>query len=305
MSKQKKTLAGALNYWQSADLNSRSYIMYRDWILSMAIKRYKWIGLPDTCDIRYLEWTLATQGQATIAYSDQIGAWVSTQATSGPINLYDNPTSWESIGNNGWRLKCTPSNAVIVYDNTLRYPIWNQIDLWAQRLAEYDRVLDMNLQQLKVPWIATAPQEKQLDMINIIKQAQGGEPAILGLKGIEDIKIDLMMTPVEFRGNDIQEAKAKQWREIYTFLGINNIDYKGERMIEAEVMSSESPIDIRALDGLEARREAAEYLNKTFGLDVHVYFNKDNESENYNLMQNIGDMADQEILEVNENVNGA
>lgn len=304
MGKNKKTLKGALNFWQSSDLNSRTYIMYRDWILAMAIKRYKWTGLPDTCDVRYLEWTLATQGQATIAYSEDLAAWVSTQATSGPINLYDNPTTWESVGNNGWRLKVSPTSGVIVYDNTLRYPIWNQIDLWAMRLAEYDRVLDMNLQQLKTPWIATAPQERQLDLVNVIKQAQGGEPAVLGLRGIEDIKVDLLTTPVDFIGNDIQEAKARLWREVYTFLGINNIDYKGERMIEAEVLSTEQPVDIRALDGLEARREAANYLNQMFDMDVHVYFNKDNDTDNYNLVHNIGELADKELMEDAEDNRG-
>lgn len=286
------------HYWQSSLINSMSYQLYRDWILSLAMMRYRWTGLPASCDSRYLEWVLAYEGCATIARpTEGLQQWVSTKATSGKLNIYDNPTEWESTGNNGWNFHVTPLNGVLVWDNRLRFPIWNQIHLWALRLAEFDRVLDINLQQQKVPWVLTGPQEKVLDMTNIIKQAMGGEPAILGIKGIENIGINLLTTPVDFKGEELQEAKNRVWNEIYTFLGINNVDRKQERMIEAEVKNSDDPTDIRALDGLTCRRDAANYLNKTFGLDIKVYWNQDLESMNFNFEHNLEKLNDAKSVE--------
>lgn len=284
--RRKKKMNYQDHYWQSAALNSREYFMYQQWILSLCMNRFRWEGLPDTCDERYLEFILATQGSATIALAPDINVWVSTQCTGGIPNIYDDPTTWQSIGTNGWCFDCSPLNGVIVWDNVQRFPIWNNIEIWARRLADYDRTLDLNLAHQKVPWVFSAPQEKVLDVTNILKQALGGEPAVLGYDSISNVKVDLLTQPVEFKGEEIQSSKAKVWNEIYTFLGIQNVDRKAERMVEAEVAANDEPTNIRALDGLNCRRRAADYLNKTFGLDIHVYWNYDNESDAYNLWNN-------------------
>lgn len=289
----KKKTGLAEHYWQSSLLNSVTYQMYRNWILSLAVNRFRWVGLPTTCDERYLETTLALEGVATIARpADSLDAWVSTRATSGRLNIYDNPTTWQSTGNNGWNFEVTPANGVLVWDNRLRYPNYDFVHTYAMRLAEYDRVLDINLQQQKVPWLVSGPQDKKFDMINLLKQALGGEPAVIGIKGIETIDWSVLPLEVDFKGEEIQMAKQRTWNEIYTFLGIPNVDRKAERMIEAEVKNNDDPTDLRALDGLTARREAANYLNETFGLDIAVYWNKDLESSNFNFMANMKEQAE-------------
>lgn len=285
-----KKCGGSEAYWQSSLLNSSSYMMYRDWILSLAMLRYRWVNLPKTCDARYLEWTLAMEGCATIC-STELG-WVSTKATSGTLNVYDNPTHWQSTGNNGWYAEVDPSTGVLVWDNMLRRPIWNNIHLWSLRLSEYDRVLDVNLQQQKIPWIMTGPQEKTFDMTNIMKQAVGGEPAVIGLRGIDSIDVNLLTTAVEFKGDALYSAKQRLWNEIYSYLGIKSVDEKAERMIEAEVQNSDDPTEIRALDGLRCRREAARYLNEHFGLNVQVYWNRDLESSDWNFLHDLRQQAE-------------
>ena len=279
-------------YWQSALKNRREVQLYRDWILDLALQRYEWINLPATCDARYLEWVLTTQGVATIANVDPLG-WISTQAAvSGTPNIYDNPTSWESIGNNGHHANVTPNNGVLVWSNYLRFPEWNFIDIYANRLARCDLALEQNLVQQSIPWVMVGPYERQADMINMIKQAAGGEPAVIGLKSINEIDIELMATPVECKADDLQSAKARIWNEIYNFLGIDNLERKAERMIEDEVNANNDPVQNRLLDGLSARRQAVEVLNERFGLDIDVVKKQDNASANYNIMHNIADYYD-------------
>lgn len=282
--------AGAY-YWQSALKNRREVQLYRDWIINLAMQRYKWVGLPATCDERYLEFILVTQGVATIANVDPLG-WISTQAAlSGYPNIYDNPTNWESIGNNGHHANVTPANGVLVWSNYLRFPEYNFIDIYANRLARYDIAMEANLVQQSIPWIIKGPYEREQDMIQMVKQAAGGEPAVIGLKGISDIDIELMATNVECKAEQLQNAKARTWSEVYTFLGIDNLDRKGERMIEDEVNANNDPVDKRFLDGLSARRQAAEILNERFGLDIEVVKKSDNASVNYNVLHNMENFA--------------
>lgn len=277
-------------YWQTAIKNRREVQLYRDWILNLMMQRYEWINLPETCDARYLEFTLALQGVATICYVEPLG-WISTQAaTSGQPNIYDNPISWDSIGNNGHHARVTPNNGVLVYSNTLRFPEWNFVDIYATRLAHYDVALETNLVQQQIPWIITCPYERQQDAIQVIKQAAGGEPAIIGLKSMDQLGFELLTTPVDFKADKIQDAKARTWNEVYTFLGIDNLDRKGERMIEDEVNANNDPVDKRFLDGLSARKQAADKLNERFGLEVDVVEKQPNSSDNYNMLHNLDDL---------------
>lgn len=65
--RRKKHGKNDARYWQSAAYNQELALIYEDWLMGLALSRFRWEGLPDTCDARYLEWTLMTNGVATIA----------------------------------------------------------------------------------------------------------------------------------------------------------------------------------------------------------------------------------------------
>ena len=72
MSKSKRKhyekMPGSDVYFQSAAFNIRVYEMYRQWLISLALNRFKWLNLPASCDERYLEWCLFFNGMATLAH---------------------------------------------------------------------------------------------------------------------------------------------------------------------------------------------------------------------------------------------
>lgn len=287
---------GGANSWQNASLNRRTYIMFRDWIMSLAIMRYHWLNLPDSCDARYLEWTLLTQGVATISKAEvgldgerSVPVWTSTQAaTLSPPNIYDNYTRWDSFGNNGWRYPVNPENGVLVWDNRLRYPVYNQIDLYARKLAKASRVLDANLQQQMVTKVVTVPQEKQNDLLQVVKQNSGGEPYVLGIDGLmKDMRVEVLGMETPFIGENLQTVLENLWKEVYTFLGIENVVRKTERMLVDEIHSLNAPTGMRRLDGLQCRKDACEELNRKFGLDVDVVWFEDTGNMNFNFMENL------------------
>lgn len=268
-------------FWQSAWMNDQAFLFYRMWILSLAVNRYRWIGLPETCDARYLEETLALFGVATISTPRDASLWTSTQAVvDGSPNIYNTPRKWRSFGVDGFGYECDASNAVLVYATQLRSPFpTGMVDMFARRLADYDRAADINLQQQKRPWIITAPQEKVHDLVQIYKQASGGEPAILGMRGLaSEVDVQALGTPVPLILSELDEGKMRLWNDVYRFLGIENLTFKAERRVEDEVRSEDMPTSIMALDGLNARRAAADILNARHGMNVSVVWNHDNET---------------------------
>ena len=304
MSKRRDGRNGLLwgndTYWASAAYNTRLFQMYRQQIIELAMSRFRWVNMPATIDPRYLEWTLLTQGVATIAYPrTQKGTFYSTQvAYAAPPNVYDNPTRWVSVGNNGWRFNASPRTGVLVWDNQFRVPIIDWFDIWAREHVDIMRTMQMNRMHQKIPYVFKGPQEKRLDMVNLYKQVAGGEPAVLATNGIEAIDMDVLKTDVPYLGAELYTALENQWNEIYMGLGIPNLPFKQERQIEDEVKSQTAPSSLMALNPLDARRTALEYLKRRFpdyiDADAEVVWNQDNRSDNFNYLNNLPEREESE-----------
>lgn len=280
------------NYWQSNAYNQQLFIAFRTQIINLALTRFKWVNLPATCDARFIEWTLLFNGIATIAKPKNKNAWYSTQATiNGHINVYDNPVSWKSFGNNGWMFDVTPQNGVLVYDNLARQPIMPILDIYARDLVDIMRTKQLNRQHQKMPFILTGSQDQKLDMTNLYKQIDGGEPAIIATDALNTIEFKALNTGVNYLGEQLQNELNNVWRLIYTVLGIENIPLKSERQVENEVNINAEPADKHALSPLMARREACKRLNNRFEPfltePISVVWREDVLSNNYNYVTSI------------------
>lgn len=295
---KRKRTTGNEQFWQSYAINQETELMYRDWILSLALNRFKWVNLPETCDERYLEWCLLFNGVASIAHPRKKlkDYFFSTQATQiGEFNVYDNPTKWRSFGNNNWGYECNWSNGVLVYDNRMRRSLLPSIELFSKRLANIERTIDMNVFQQRRPYILTAPQERVNDLSNMAKQLSGFEPMILGYDSLVSdygVKAEVLPLEVPFIAEQLQTVEQNIWRDIYRLLGIESIHEKGDRLITSEVNALSQPSELMALDPLNARREAADKLNARFGLNIKVVWNEDFISDNYNYVNNVKQQAE-------------
>lgn len=292
MSKNKGNKFFRSNYWQTSGYNQALFQAFRTQIINLALTRFKWINLPATCDARFLEWTLLFNGLATIAKPKDKNAWYSTQATiDGHINVYDNPISWDSFGNNGWRFNVTPQNGILIYDNLSRQPIMPLLDIYARDLVDIMRTKQLNRQHQKIPFILTGSQDQKLDMTNLYKQVDGGEPAIIATDALNTIEFKALNTGVAYLGEQLQNELNNVWHLIYTVLGIKNIPFKTERQIKEEVNIVSEPSEMQSLSPLIARREACDRLNARFEPfltePISVVWREDNLTDNYNYMANI------------------
>lgn len=281
------------NFLQTDVMNNRIYLYYIDLMTKLAMMRFRWIGLPPTCDERFLEWCLVTQGVATIAFpKKQKGIFYSTQAvTDGRLNVYNMPTRWRSYGNNGWNFFVDNSNGVLIYDNSTRYSIYEGIELYANELTHVRITKRLNRLHQQIPYILTGPQEKRQDMMNMFKDIATGEPAIIGVNEMQNIQVNSIDTQVKFLGEELSQEETNIWNQVFTMLGIENTTFKAERMTEDEIRARKSPSMLIAMSSLTERRKAAEKLNERFGKylteEIKVEMRQDNESDNWNLLHNI------------------
>lgn len=287
---QQRTRWNVDRYWQTAAYNENLRGMLFDDIMQLALSRFKWVDLPETCDEWYLEWCLVHDGCATIAQPpSHQGTFLSlTAVTQDAPNMYNRPKRWRALGATGrTNFEVTPANGVYVYDNKTRYPLVNKISMWSRELSDIIRVKQINRYHMRMPVIMTGASERTFDMQNIVKQMGQGEPVIIGTDGLDSIDVKVWNTDIDFIGDQLQAEYENTWNNIYRMLGIRNLPFKSERRIEDEVLSDRKPSELSALASLECRRDAVEKLNRRFGLDVKVVLNSDLQSQNYDVMHSL------------------
>lgn len=285
------------NFWQSANYNERSYYKNLSMLLSVAMNRFRWIGLPETCDARYLETQLHRNGIATLCHPENMpDVWQTLIASPyGAFDSYGVPIKWRATGYNETNYDVTRKTGELCFYNYSRSNPWNALEIYARKLTHYERTEDMNLSHQHKPWILTCKPELRQQLVNLYKQIDGGEPAILGTSTeFADMveQITAIDTHVELVTEDLARSKQNVWAEAMTFLGVPHLAFeKGERMIEDEARANTAPTEIMLLDCLQARRDFCEKVNSRFGLEISCVFNVDLESYNFNYLGNVEAMA--------------
>ena len=278
-------------YWGGLSYNERLFNAYLNQVMQMAISRFEWRGLPSTVDQIFLERMLLCYGQATIARpkkGERSGFWYAARvATDGPLNVYDRPSKWVAYARDILRFKVTPLNGVLVYDNVNHLPIMDSLELAVRELVDIQKTKQVNRFHQKVPYILMTDQDTELSGENLLLNIMAGEPATVARRAIQTIEPYTLDTKVPYLGTELTAAEQNVWNRIYTLLGIANVTYKSERMIEDEVRTMSEPASMMSLSGLLERRRAADMLSNLTGQEVSVIWRCDNLSENVNAMENV------------------
>lgn len=273
--------------WQSAYMNDKQFNYYYEQLEQMACAIYRWENLPPAIDVRFLELTLFNRGMALFFWDEEYANYFATQgAPSGHYNMYNNPLEYIAFGANGFHRNLEAKDCVPIWNNYLRRPDINAMQIYARRLADIDRTIDVNLAQQKTPIIVSTPESQRLTVQNLMKQVSGGEPIIIGNDGLMDsIGIDYINIDVPYNVDKLLESKQQVWSEIMTYFGIENTNIaKAERVQAAEVKANNGQINANRLIRLNCRREACKQINMRYGLDVWVDYNIDISSSVYNAL---------------------
>ncbi len=271
MARRKKTF-----FEESALLNNRTYLQYIEHLTELSISMFEYLNLPDTVDWRFLELTLFEKGQALWFKDEVMGNIVTMFASNGPFNIYRIPINRHAYAVNGYQNDLNKDNSVIIYNNLIRTNSILDVKMYARRLYNLDRAIDVNANAQKTPVMIVCDQEQRLTMMNLYKEFDGNAPVIFGDKALDLSALKVLKTDAPYVADKLFELKNQTWNEALTRLGISNVSFqKKERMVTDEVLRSQGGTVASRYSRLESRRQAINEINKMFGLDIEVNYRED------------------------------
>lgn len=290
------------NFWESAVMNNATYIQYYNRLIELSIAMFDWTGLPDTIDPRFLELTLFKYGQAVFFEDEVMGYLALTNAVQGGFDVYGYPVASRAYSPyNNYQKNLTLDDSVIIYNNYLRTPSSLDVEVFAKRLYNLDRVIDVNANAQKTPVLIKCAETQRLTMKNLYKEFDGNSPVIFGDNGLNDANFTVLSTEAPYVADRIYQLKTQIWNEALTYLGISNINVqKKERLITDEVSRNMGGVIASRYSRLNARQNACEKINKMFGLNVWCEYRDDYRELDEDL-EDVNEDDDEQKPEVKEN----
>jgi vacuolar-type H+-ATPase subunit F/Vma7 len=283
--------------WQQSARNFRTYAMWWQLFYTAATTSFTWEGLPPEIDTRYLELVLFMNGSIAVTKrvpdADQLPLFVAARFTQqGNGDIYGNPNTIQMTTPNGiqWRrhlnvwVKETANqyarkseimqpDAVAIYDNLQRTPLFDAIDLACSRLAEIDLTIDQNMRSQRVPFIINVPEEGKKNAEAMFNKIDSGEPALyLSPLASSSIGIQVFQSGINYVVDKMLNDQLKIVSQVYTLLGIDNnaAAEKKERVQTAETLANNEQFMMQRQSRQRARDLACQRLSEVFGIQAHA-----------------------------------
>lgn len=260
--------------------NGATYVQYYNRLMELSMSMFEWKNLPDTVDERYLELGLFSSGCMVFFKDDVIGELALNMTCHGGFDIYGEPTSRRAYSRyNRFQTTLNKDNSVIIWNNMLRTNSALDVQMFAYRLYNLDRIVDINANAQKTPVLITCDEKQKLTMKNLYMQYEGNYPVIFGDSNLDIKSLSVLKTDAPFVSDKIYDLKIKIWNEALTYLGISNINTtKKERMITDEVIRNQGGTIASRYSRLESRRRAVKKINKMFRLNITVDYREDFQS---------------------------
>lgn len=268
--------------WESAVLNNRTYLQYYNRLLELAINMYEWKNLPDTIDERFLELTLFSDGMAVYFRDEVLGDLCLQTMIGGNLDVYRIPMERTAYATNGYQVQLNPLNSVIIFNNYTHTNSMLDVEMYARRLYEIERTIDVNVKAQKTPILIQGSEAQRLTLKNLYMQYDGNEPFIFGDDKLNVTGLNVLVTNAPYVADKLNVLKRQIWNEALTYLGIDNANTeKKERLVSSEVETNLGGVEAQRFCRLNARRKAAEQINKLFGTNIEVDFREENKVRYY------------------------
>lgn len=267
------------------NLNDLTFTDYFYRLMLIARTRFKWNNLPNGIDEKWIERWLFSEGKCVFFKDKTKGYMIAKMTPNGQINYYDEPTVVRPYGTNyiGPDLE-NDRECVIIRNNDVMLPTSYTIQLFAIRLTDVSRTIDVNIKAQKTPVLIKCSDKQKLSLKQVYRQWNENEPVIYGDKTMDTESFEVLNTEAPIVFDKLQIQKHEIWNECMTFLGINNANMnKRERLVDDEVQANNGQIRLSADVMLKSRERACEMINKIFGLNISVELREPEEVPEDNL----------------------
>ena len=265
------------NFEESLAMNNYTHMQYAYRLMELSTSMFEWKNLPEGVDERFLEMVLFTDGHAVFFKDDELGDYLALQCLiNGKLNVYRIPINRRAFAVNGYQKQLTDKDSVIIFNNMLHTNSWLDVKMFAKRLYNLDRIIDVNANAQKTPILIKGNEQQRLTLNNLYKEYDGNAPVIFADKSLDMNALQVLSTQAPYVADKIYQLKTQIWNEALTYLGISNVSFqKRERMVSDEVTRSQGGTVASRYSRLNARRQACEQINKMFGLNIECDFRED------------------------------
>lgn len=262
---------------ESMVLNNLTYRQYLNRLTELAISMFEWKNLPNTVDARYIELHLFETGCMVYFKDDVIGDLCLDCIVNGRLDVYGNPLLRRAYsGYNNYQKLLTYKDSVIIWNNYLHGNSILDVEMFARRLYNIDRIIDINANAQKTPVLVQGNEKQRLTLLNLYKEYDGNAPFIFGDKNLDINALKALSTNAPYVCDKLYQLKTQIWNEALTYLGISNINIqKKERLITDEVTRNQGGTIASRYSRLESRRQAVEKINDMFGTNIEVNYRED------------------------------
>ena len=262
---------------ESMVLNNLTYRQYLNRLTELAISMFEWKNLPDTVDARYLELHLFETGCMVYFKDEVIGDLCLDCIVNGRLDVYGNPLLRRAYsGYNNYQKLLKYNNSVIIWNNYLHGNSILDVEMFARRLYNIDRIIDVNANAQKTPVLLQGTEKQRLTLLNLYKEYDGNAPFIFGDKNLDLNSLKSLSTNAPYVCDKLYQLKTQIWNEALTYLGISNINIqKKERLISDEVTRNQGGTIASRYSRLESRRQAVKKINDMFGTNIEVNYRED------------------------------
>lgn len=262
---------------ESMVLNNLTYRQYLNRLTELAISMFEWKNLPDTVDARYLELHLFETGCMVYFKDEIIGDLCLDCIVNGRLDVYGNPLLRRAYsGYNNYQKLLKYNNSVVIWNNYLHSNSILDVEMFARRLYNIDRIIDINANAQKTPVLVLGNEKQRLTLLNLYKEYDGNAPFIFGDKNLDINALKALSTNAPYVCDKLYQLKTQIWNEALTYLGISNINIqKKERLITDEVTRNQGGTIASRYSRLETRRQAVEKINEMFGTNIEVNYRED------------------------------
>lgn len=293
-------------------------VTYSTWfnrLYNIAISRFEWLNLPDTCNEKFIEQVLFFNG-FMVGYKDSaLNSFLIMPCTNNSVlDIFGYPAKVNAYGYNGYMAQnLTPytitlgqeptrADAALLYANYSRCPDLPAVLYFARKLTKIDRTIDVNINVQKTPYIISCGENQRLTVANMFKQVDNFEPAIIttkfyGLNGEKPINVMDLKPP--FVADKMQTLKRQVYQEALTYLGIEaNTSEKAERQVTEELTANMGETESMRQSPLASRKQFCKEFNKIYGTNIDVKFRSDLQLSQ--IMEN-GGLTDDELYDDDKN----
>ena len=256
--------------------NLKTTEMYKKQFISLAENVFNIKNLEKYApfmDYSYVNKQLVYKGCIAFFMDEYLGLLALPYVNLGKLDLYGRPIDIQVIGRNGYTRKLKFGEYVLMWDNRSKQPLIYDILQYAERTAQIQRTMDINIAQQRTPRFWKTKTENKKTIEDLINGVSANDEAITTYDNLNLDETSIVLSPAPFVADKLGEQKDKIWNEFLRLIGIANSSFqKKERNIRDEVFISQAGTIASRFTRFNARVDAINKINEKWSLDLEVEY---------------------------------